>query len=214
MPFFKLFILIIIQGIFVYTATAQNTGNDEEKLVQFSGVVITSDSLDPVPYTNIVIKGTRSGTVSDLNGFFSFVAKENDVIEFNALGYKTAYFTIPDSLSSKHYTCIQAMTSDTIFLSETVIYPWPSIEQFKKAFLTVQVPNDDEQRAQKNLALAEMKERMMNMPNDGSMNYNNFIGQQIYKNYYIGQSMPINLLNPFAWAQFIKAWKAGKFKKK
>lgn len=214
MPFFKLSIIIIFQNFLVFISAAQNTSLDNEKLLQFSGVVITSDSLDPVPYTNIIIKGTRSGTVSDINGFFSFVAKENDVIEFSALGYKTAYFTIPDSLTSKRYTCIQAMTSDTLFLSETVIYPWPTIEQFKKAFVSVQIPNDDEQRAEKNLELAEMKERMMNMPMDGSINYKNFIDQQVYKNYYIGQSMPINLLNPFAWAQFIKAWKEGKFKKK
>jgi hypothetical protein len=214
MPFFKLFIIIIIQNFWVLISMAQDTLTSNEKLVQFSGVVITSDSLDPVPYATIIIKGTRSGTITDLNGFFSFVAKENDIVEFTALGYKTAYFTIPDSLTSRRYTCIQAMTSDTLFLSETVIYPWPTVEQFKKAFVSVQVPNDDEQRALKNLALAEMKERMMDMPMDGSMNYKNFIDQQVYKNYYNGQYMPINLLNPFAWAQFIKAWKEGKFKKK
>jgi len=70
------------------------------------------------------------------------------------------------------------------------------------------------QRAQKNLNLAEMKERYMNYPMDGSMNYKNFVDQQVYKNYYNGQYMPNNLLNPFAWAQFVKAWKEGKFKRK
>jgi hypothetical protein len=212
MPSLKFSVFLIILSFTVVVASAQ--GTDKEKLVQFSGVVITSDSLDPVPYTNIIIKGTRSGGVSDINGFFSFVAKEKDVIEFSALGYKTAYFTIPDSLSSKRYTCIQIMTSDTMFLSETVIYPWPTLEEFKKAFITVDIPNDDQQRAIKNLELAEMKERMTNMPMDGSMNYRNFIDQQIAKNYYNGQYQPITLLNPIAWAKFIKAWKEGKFKKK
>lgn len=214
MPCNRLTLILFILSLIVFNAAAQDKVADEEKLVQFSGVVVSSDSLEPVPYTNILIKGTRSGAVSDINGFFSFVAKENDVIEFSALGYKTAYFTIPDSLSSKRYTCIQAMTSDTLFLSETIIFPWPTIEDFKKAFVSVQVPNDDMQRAEKNLELAEMKERMQNMPMDGSMNYQNFIDQQVYKNYYNGQYMPNNLLNPFAWAQFIKAWKEGKFKKK
>jgi hypothetical protein len=207
-------IFLVILILLTSFAHAQETDVKKDMLIQFSGVVITSDSLDPVPYANIIISGTRSGTISDINGFFSFVASEGDIIEFSALGYKTAYFNIPDSLTLKRYTCIQVMTSDTIFLSETVIFPWPTIEQFKKAFISVQVPNDDQQRAEKNLDLAEMKERMQNMPNDGSMNYRNFIDQQIYKNYYNGQYMPINLLNPFAWAQFIKAWKEGKFKKK
>ena len=138
----------------------------------------------------------------------------NDVIEFSALGYKTSSFTIPDSLYSKRYTCIQVMTSDTMFLSETVIYPWPTIEEFKKAFVEADIPNDDQQRAMKNLELAEMKERMMNMPMDGSQNYKNYIDQQIAKNYYNGQYQPISLLNPIAWAKFIQAWKEGKFKRK
>ena len=215
MPSKILVIITILFSFIAIDATAQdNATTKDEKLVQFSGVVVTSDSLTPVPFTNILIVGTRSGAVSDINGFFSFVAKENDEIEFSALGYKTAYFTIPDSLTSKRYTCIQSMTSDTLFLSETVIYPWPTVEEFKKAFVSVQLPNDDEQRAEKNLDLSEMKERMENMPMDGSMNYQNFIDQQVYKNYYNGQYMPNNLLNPFAWAKFIKAWKEGKFKRK
>lgn len=100
-----------------------------------------------------------------------------------------------------------------MYLTQAVIVPWPTLEQFKRAFVETKIPNDDMQRAQKNLALAEMKERYMNMPMDGSMNYKNFMDNQISKNYYKGQFMPNNLLNPFAWAQFIKAWKDGKFKR-
>ncbi|MBK6839366.1 MAG: hypothetical protein IPG90_14770 [Bacteroidetes bacterium] len=44
-------------------------------LVQFSGIVVTSDSLNPVPYTSIMIRNTYRGTVGDYYGFFSFVAK-------------------------------------------------------------------------------------------------------------------------------------------
>jgi hypothetical protein len=51
------------------------------------------------------------------------------------------------------------------------------------------------------------------MKMDGSMNYQNYIDQQTSKLYYAGQTQPISLLNPFAWAQFIKAWKEGKFKR-
>ena len=49
---------------------------------------------------------------------------------------------------------------------------------------------------------------------DGGMNYQNFIDQTVSKLYYAGQTQPISVLNPFAWAQFIKAWQDGKFKRK
>jgi hypothetical protein len=35
------------------------------------------------------------------------------------------------------------------------------------------------------------------------------------KSYYAGgQIPPMNILNPFAWAQFFEAWKRGDFKRK
>ena len=34
------------------------------------------------------------------------------------------------------------------------------------------------------------------------------------KTYYAGQIPPMNIFNPFAWAEFVKAWKRGDFKKK
>ncbi|MCD4789835.1 MAG: carboxypeptidase-like regulatory domain-containing protein [Bacteroidales bacterium] len=187
---------------------------DENELIQFSGIVVTADSIKPVPFTNIVIKNTWRGTVADYYGYFSFVARINDTVVFSSVGFKKGKFIIPDTISSNRYSLIQVMTSDTILLPQTVIYPWPSREQFKEAFLTLDVPDDDYERARKNLNAAKLKEMAASYPMDGSMNYN--YSMQLYQDklYYIGQAQPITILNPFAWAKFIKAWKEGKFKRK
>ncbi len=186
----------------------------DRKPIQFSGVVVTSDSLMPVSFTNIIIKGSNRGTTADFNGFFSFAALEGDHIVFSAIGYKKAYFTIPDTLSKDRYSFIQSLTKDTIMLAETIIYAWPSREQFKQAFLALKVPSDDYDIAMKNLALEDLKIMIRAYKMDGSMNYKNYIEQQTNKLYYAGQLPPNNLLNPIAWAQFIKAWQNGDFKKK
>jgi hypothetical protein len=187
---------------------------DESNLVQFSGIVVTADSLIPVPYTNISIKNTWRGTIADYYGYFSFVAFKSDTIVFSAVGFKKGIFTIPDTITDKRYSLIQVMASDTILLTETVIYPWPSREKFKEAFLKFDVPDDDYERAKKNLDIAQLREITENYPMDGSMNFRN--SMQLYQNklYYNGQTQPITILNPFAWAEFIKAWKEGKFKRK
>ena len=209
--YFRIYFILLF-CIFSTKLNAQNIQAKERKLIQFSGIVVTGDSLEPVPYANIIIQGSKKGAVTDKSGFFSFVAQSGDVIQFSALGYKPANYVISDTLKSSRYSWIQTLGTDTIFLTEAVIVPWPTIEQFKRAFVQTKLPNDDEQRAEKNLALAEMKERMMKMPMDGDMNFRNYVNQQIAKNYYAGQNPPNNLLNPFAWAQFIKAWREGKFK--
>jgi len=203
-----IFVLIIF---FWQDAFSQEDSLDPD-VIQFSGVVVNADDLDPVSFTNIMIKGTRRGTISDYYGYFSFVALKNDTIQFSAIGYKENSFIIPDTINGKRYSLIQVMDADTVLLMPTVIYPWPTEEDFKEAFIELDIPDDDIEIARKNLAKAEMKDRALNYKMDGSMNYQNYIDRETSKLYYAGQSQPISIFNPFAWAQFIKAWKEGKFK--
>ena len=116
---------------------------DDNHLVQFSGVIVTFDSLQPIPFSSIMIKNSNRGTVSDYYGFFSFVAKMKDTIEFSALGFKKAIFVIPDTLTDQRCSMIQILKQDTILLKEVMIFPWPTKEQFKEAFLRLRIPDDD-----------------------------------------------------------------------
>lgn len=212
------FILFCIVSLNPLLTRAQRAEQNREEyykdLVQFSGAVVTSDSLRPVSFTTIIDRNTGFGTICDYYGYFSFVAKKGDTIDFTAIGFKKNTFIIPDTMHSNRYTMFQVMTADTIYLSETVIYPWPTQEQFKEAFLNLEIPDDDIEIARKNMERYELAVRAEAMPMDGSMNYRNYIDQTVSKLYYAGQTQPISLLNPFAWAQFIQAWKDGKFKRK
>lgn len=186
--------------------SAQDVKDD---LLQFSGIIVTGDSLKPVPYANIIIKNTHRGTTSDFFGYFSFVAQMGDTVLFSHVGFKRNRFIIPDSLSTNRYSLIQVLITDTVLLSETYIYPWPTKEQFKMAFMNLHIPDDDLERAKKNLALIEMHERFKNTGMDGSQNFKNYMQEQTSRLYYAGQYPPTNLLNPIAWSKFIEAWKNG-----
>ncbi|MDG2344264.1 MAG: carboxypeptidase-like regulatory domain-containing protein [Flavobacteriales bacterium] len=194
-------------------ATSQET-NTDSSYVQFSGIVVTQDSLRPLSYCTVIDKVTKRGTISDFFGYFSFVAKANDTIKFSSIGFKSAEFVIPDTLTTDKYSLIQVMFEDTIVLKTTTIYPWPSKEQFAKAFVETKIPNDDYQRALNNLSRAQLQDRMAFTPMDGALNFK-WQQQQIQsKLYYAGQYPPNQLLNPLAWVKFIEAWKRGDFKKK
>lgn len=186
----------------------------DEELIQFSGVTITVDSLNPVAYAKITVRNTNRGTVSDNFGYFSFVAHKNDTVVFQALGYKPAFFIIPDTITKQRYSLIQLMTSDTLTLQAAYIFPWPTYEEFKQAFINLNIPDDEVEIARKNLSGEKIKKYADLMPNDGNMNYNYLMQNQASKLYYYGQQQPITIFDPFAWARFIKAWKEGKFKKK
>lgn len=185
---------------------------DDEDLIQFSGVVITGDSLNPVPFTNVMIEQTGRGTMTDYYGYFSFVAQKGDSILFSAIGFKSNRFIIPDSLTKNKYSLIQIMNPDTFELREAIIYPWPTREQFKEAFLAMELPVTDYERAKKNLNRADMIARMDATMPSGAETYKYSMQQYQQQIYYAGQSPPMNIFNPLAWAKFIQAWKRGDFK--
>lgn len=213
MKIHKLHFILWLLIFSVVLVNAQEEKTDDDPYVQFSGIVVSADSITSVPFTNIVIKNTWRGTVADYYGYFSFVARKMDTIIFSSMGFKKAEFIIPDTIRGDRYSLIQVMSSDTIVLSQTVIYPWPSREEFVDAFINFDVPDDDYERAKKNLAAAKIREMAEQYPMDGSMNFDWSMQQHQQRLYYIGQTQPITVLNPFAWAQFIKAWQDGKFKR-
>jgi hypothetical protein len=99
-------------------------------------------------------------------------------------------------------------------LPTTVIYPWPTKEQIYEYFLKAPVPDDDLERARKNLAQETIVDMALTVPMDATMNYRNTMNQYNTRLYNAGQIPMNNLLNPIAWAKFVQAWKKGEFKKK
>ena len=203
----------IVLGIFTFLfAHASYSQDEDSKLIQFSGMVVSGDSLRPVPFANIIIKNSRRGTMSDFYGFFSFVAQVNDTISFSSVGYKKAEYVIPDSLTTNRYSLIQMLIGDTVYLQESVIHPWPTREQFKDAFLNLNITDDNYAIALKNLERAELKRQMEKIGMDGKDNYYHQMQERQSRLYYAGQYPTNNLLNPIAWAKFIEAWKNGELK--
>jgi hypothetical protein len=108
---------------------------------------------------------------------------------------------------------VQTLQSDTILMREQVIYPWPSKEQFKNAFLALNLPDNDLDRARENLSPEQMEALEASVRMDPQMSYRNQMRMQTQKNYYAGQTPPNNLLNPIAWARFIQAARNGQLKR-
>lgn len=57
--------------------------------VTVRGVVMAQGEADPVIGANVVIKGTTTGTITDLDGAFSLEAKPDQTIEISYIGYAT-----------------------------------------------------------------------------------------------------------------------------
>jgi hypothetical protein len=204
---------LIIFIISFIVLLAEHVSAQENAIYQVSGIVV-DDSSKAIPFTHILIKGKRSGTICDFEGYFSLVAKPNDTLVFSSIGYKKGYFSINNNIEKAEIYITKILHSDTIMLAETTVFPWNSYEQFKEAFLKLDIPDDDINRALKNLALIEEQLKLYSNEPDPSLNYKYFMQQTYNQLYYAGQLPPNNLLNPIAWSQFFKALKNGDFKRK
>ena len=191
-----------------------NSSLSYSQLIQISGVVLDQDSGSRIPYVSILVKGTKKYYMSDQRGFFSLVAYPNDEIEFHSISHKNRTYKINDTLNQKYYSIIQLLAKDTILLQEIEIYPWPSKEEFKRAFLALNLNSTDIDRAENNLQRDDLSYLERTKNSSSSENYKYVMQAYYTKIYSVGQQPMNNLLNPIKWAQFIDAWRKGKFKSK
>lgn len=185
-----------------------------DKMVELTGVVMSSDSLRYLPFVTVAIPSKNRGTVTTEKGLFSMIVEKGDTLRFTCLGYRKKIVVIPEDLKEARYSIIQLMTQDTFYLANTIIRPTLSKEEFEKAFLTLEIPDDKYEIARKNTEYQTMRMLLATLPRDGRES------QQVYQNlltsksYYAGQLAPQNIFSPLAWLEFFNAWKRGDFRKK
>ena len=210
----KYFYLLFILSFCVPVVAHAQFETFKDSVVQLYGVVMSADSLKPVPSASIMIKGQNRGTISSSDGVFSIVVLKGDQVEFTSVGYSAVKITIPTNLVGNQQSVIQLMVSDTSYLPATIIKPRLTREQFERDFINSQVPDDNIAIARKNTSVETRRLLMTILPTDGREASNQYLKQQAQKMTYKGQVAPQNIFNPAAWLEFVKAWKRGDFKRK
>lgn len=205
---------LIILGFFAPTKLFAQFESVQDSVIQLYGVVMTADSLRAIPAVSVVIKGTNRGTMTNDQGVFSIVVLKGDMVEFTSIGFKPQTIHIPHKVESNQYSVIQLLVNDTAYLPATILKPRPTRAQFERDFVNQRFPDDKYEIARQNTDEAKRRILMSSLPADGREATSNIFRQNANKYYYAGQTPPMNILNPFAWSEFIKAWKRGDFKSK
>ena len=185
---------------------------DSSKLIQLSGVIVAEDELTPMPYTTVFDKTARRGVIADYYGYFSMVSMPGDTLYFSFYGHKTSSFIVPDTLHDEHYSIIHMMQKDTLRIPEVTVYPWPSREDFARAFVEMDPYEDAIRRAQRELSGENLAFVAARLDGDASLAAG-YTQNQLYTRLYTQGQLPANnLFNPYAWAKLVKDWKAGNLK--
>ena len=187
--------------------------NFKDSVVEIVGIVMSGDSLKALPGATIQVRGERRGAVSNEQGVFSIVVLKGDVLDFSFVGYNFMEKKIPTDIAGNQYSLLAVMSPDTSrFLPTVVIRQRPTREQFERDFVTMEFQDDALATADKNMDPKQRARLLRTLPRDAKDMTNYQLTQQARSMYYTGQAPPQNIFNPFAWNEFIKAWKRGDFK--
>jgi len=204
---------ILFTLLFVFIWSNFFTQSTDQRLIQLSGVVVAEGSLEQLPYTTVIDLSTNRGTLTDYYGFFSLVVRTGDSLAFSSGGFKNGAYVVPDSLTDDWYSMIHVLKQDTTTLQEVVIYPWPSRENFAKAFVEMEPYSDAFQRAKQQLSGESLAFTAAKLQGDASLSYGTTQQQMNTQLYSHGQQPINNLLNPYAWATFLDQLKKGNLKR-
>jgi len=207
----KLLLGLVIVMTIALDADCQRKKELDDDLVEFSGLIRDLQH-KPLPYVNIIILSDRRGTISDPRGMFSVVVRPSDTILFSHMGHKGTIHIIPDSLGGQQYPADIFMVSDTFHLAEVRIYPWKTYQEFKEAFLALELPDDDHKRAMHNIALIKTQIKMNDAGASPNINFREVMKQQYNQLYTAGQYPYYTIFDPIRWAKFFDAVKRGDFK--
>jgi hypothetical protein len=199
--------LIIPVVIFLFVSLING---QDRKLVQLSGRII-DEQTEPLPFAHVLIMNNYRGTITDREGKFSLVVEVFDTVLFSTLGYKRRTMVIPDTLARPFITADIVLQEDTILIAEVEVYPWRSYEEFKEALLNLRLPDGDNERARRNIALIKTQIILYNEPN-ARENFQYVMEQQYRETFNQGMYPSYQIFNPFAWAKFFQALKRGDFK--
>jgi hypothetical protein len=205
-----LFLLLLLQ---VMVGNAIQSKDSVPTYLQFTGIIVSADSIIPIPFVHIRVKNKPYGDFSDISGKFSFVAEKGDTVVFTHVQYKNTFYIVPDTLNDFKYHIIMALSPDTIYLDGAIVTAVPNRNTFDHFFISSEIPLDKLEIAKKNLEREGFKEQANKMGMDDKENYNAFINYQNKMQYQRGMAPTMTLMNPFAWAKFFEAWKRGDFKK-
>ena len=206
-------LFVVLLGLLGNSVDVFSQEAKDKKVIQFSGIILNADSTTAIPGVNIYVPKKGRGTSSNRFGYFSMPVLAGDSIVFSYIGLKRQTITIPEDMEKDEVSYILTMVQDEIALQEVQVMPYPTEEEFKNAILAVNIDAAPPLN-RGNLSPQLLLRWAADMPASGNENFRQFTNQQSQQTMDRYGPRPMPLLNPFAWAQFIKSIKNGDLKNK
>lgn len=207
------YLLIFIVAI-SFLIGNQAFAQGEKKYVTFSGFVIDGSNDEPLPGAYVINDRAGRGVFTNAKGYFIIEVFPGDSILFSYLGFRKQFHIIPKSVGLD-YSAVVELSIDAKLLKEVKVYPFRTEEEFKTAFLEMELPDAKEREIlEKNYSSDNIKRLAANQGMGSMGNYRYAMDQQLMHLQGQKQFTTNPLTNPMAWMSFIKSVKNGSLRDK
>ncbi|CAN1514891.1 CarboxypepD_reg-like domain containing protein [Spirosomataceae bacterium] len=205
MKYLLSFFLLLVLFANANDADAQGS----KKFITFSGFVIDGSNDEPLPGAYVINDRAGKGVFTNSKGYFILDVFPGDSILFSYLGFRKQFHIVPKSVGLD-YSAVVELSIDAKMLKEVKVYPFRTEEEFKTAFLEMELPNAKEREIiEKNYSSENIKRMAANQAMGSVGNYRYAMDQQLMHLQSQKQITQNPLTNPFAWGNFIKSVKNG-----
>lgn len=135
-------IKIILSFLFLYIyhlSVGQQI--DSTNNYTISGTVVDGETNEILVGAHI-LNSNYIATKTDESGIFAITVNSNDTLRVSYIGYKYLFFITPNQEKGKYIVKFKLYT-DSVMLQEIEIFPWPSYDEFKKAFAELESNNHE-----------------------------------------------------------------------
>jgi TonB-linked SusC/RagA family outer membrane protein len=112
---------LILKSVLLFLTVLASASNVFAQNKTVSGTIVSQEDNAPIPGVNVVVKSTSTGTVTDVNGFYTLAVDDNATLVFSSIGFITQEI----SAVGRSVIDISLMT-DTKTLSEVVVIGYGS----------------------------------------------------------------------------------------
>lgn len=170
-----------------------------------TGIVLTTSGLKPLPSVSVTVEGTIVGTLTGEDGIFHIDARPGDTLEFSSVGYESRLVKV----ATGNYNIVLYLEPKPVEMAGTVIRSRPTTAQFQRDFLTAPVDDELHEVAKDNVNPQALSVMIAGLPVEASDIARREIAKQAddvkYGHEVRSQLSILSLLNPMAWAAFVKS---------
>lgn len=202
--------ILLLLGSFTVALYGQE--DEPDRYIQVTGI-ITDVTYRPVPGVSIVSRKLKRATVSEPTGIYSITSTPGDTIFFRAMGFKRYHTVIPENYTESQAQADIVLETDTIEIEAVTILPWRNYSEFLRDMTKERAVDPVIENMNDNIAsiyVAIANESGVRITPEAGYRY---AMEQNFSAMATRQQYPVNnLLNPFAWAKFVKGLKNGMLK--